>query len=114
MLEWLVLIFLLVTPLLLLSLTLSRKYIQLKSKIKSQAAKYGKISEQFMPFIKDYPYNPENFRFIGTPIDGIQFEKDRIIFMEFKTSNSSLSKKQRNIKRLIEKKKVEWKEYKLR
>jgi len=38
---------------------------------KSQSVKYGRLSEQFMPFLKDYPYDPQQFRFIGTPIDGI-------------------------------------------
>lgn len=44
---------------------------ELISKKQSLATKYGKMSEQFMPFMKDYPYDSQNFRFIGTPIDGI-------------------------------------------
>ena len=38
----------------------------------SLAVKYGKMSEQFMPFLKDYPYEPQNFRFLGTPVDGMR------------------------------------------
>ena len=66
--------------------------------------------EQLFPFMKNYPYNPRNFRFIGTPIDGLSFEDDHIAFIEFKTGNSNLSGLQKRIKDLIQKKKVEWKE----
>ena len=76
----------------------------------SQSVRYGKMSEQFFPFMKDYPYNAEGFRFLGTPIDGVQFEKDKIVFVEFKSGSSQLSAKQKDIKSLVEKKKVEFKE----
>lgn len=63
-----------------------------------------------MPFLDSYPFEPSNFRFIGTPIDGIQFEEDKIIFMEFKTNNSQLSSIQKNVKDLIQRKEIEWRE----
>lgn len=85
----------------------------LASSKQSLATKYGKMSEQFMPFMKDYPYNSNNFRFIGSPIDGLQFEDDKIVFVEFKTSNSSLSEKQKKIREMIKKKQVEWDEIRL-
>lgn len=72
----------------------------------SLSTKYGKMSEQFMPFLDHYPYDPQYFRFLGTPIDGVQFEEDKIIFMEFKCSNSRLSQKQKNIKDLIEARRI--------
>src|SRR3989344_5353176 len=62
----------------------------------SLSTKYGKMSEQFMPFLKDYPFDPQRFRFLGTPIDGVQFEQDKIVFIEFKTSNSQLTNQQKN------------------
>jgi len=80
----------------------------------SLSSKYGKISEQFMPFMKDYPYDPQNFRFIGTPVDGIQFEGDRIIFIEFKTGDSRLSAKQRGIRDILSGKKIEFKEIRIK
>jgi len=80
---------------------------------KSQSVKYGQMSEQFMPFLKNYPYNPQNFRFIGKPIDGIQFEEDKIIFIEFKTNKSRMSEKQGNIKSLIEFNKIYFEEYRI-
>lgn len=77
---------------------------------RSLGVKYGKMSEQFFPFLEKYPYDPQNFRFLGTPIDGVQFEKDKIIFMEFKTGNAKLSLRQEEIKLLLEKGKVEFRE----
>lgn len=72
------------------------------------------MSEQFIPFLKSYPYDPQNFRFIGTPIDGVQFENDKIIFVEFKTGNSRLSKKQENVKKLLGEKKVNFEEMRMK
>lgn len=79
----------------------------------SLAVKYGKMSEQFFPFMKDYPYSTENFRFLGTPIDGVQFEKDRVVFVEFKAGSSGLSARQKEIKELVERKKVEFEEVRI-
>jgi predicted Holliday junction resolvase-like endonuclease len=75
--------------------------------------KHGKAIEQFFPFLENYPYSKNNFRFIGSPIDGIQFEDDKIIFIEFKTSNSKLSENQRRIKEIIEKKNVYFEELRI-
>lgn len=71
----------------------------------------GKPSEQYM---EKYPYDIEYFRYIGNLVDGIQFEEDRIIFVKFKTDQSQLSSRQNKIKKLVEKGKVEWFEFKVR
>lgn len=80
---------------------------------RSLSSKYGKMTEQFMPFLKDYPYNPQNFRFLGTPIDGIQFEDDKIIFIEFKAANSQLSERQRQIADNIYNKRIDFEEHRI-
>jgi len=69
---------------------------------RSLSTKYGKITEQFLPVLGDYPWDPGNFRFLGSPIDGVQFEQDRVIFVEFKSGNSQLSRNQRRIRALVE------------
>ena len=46
---------------------------------------------------------------VKATIDGINFEDDKVVFIEFKTGNSNLSNKQKRIKNLVENKKVEWK-----
>jgi len=80
----------------------------------SQSVKYGKITEQFVPFLDQLPFSAENFRFLGSPIDGIAFEPDEIILCEFKASDSALNKKQGEIKRLVQEKAVRWLEFRLR
>lgn len=87
---------------------LKREKKEIEEKKRSMSVLYGRITEQFAPFMKNYPYDSKNFRFIGSPIDGIQFENDKIIFVEFKAANSKLSPEQRKIKKLVEDKKVEW------
>ena len=92
---------------------LQRALADLQFSKDSQSVKYGKMTEHFIPFTKDFPFNAENFRFLGNPIDGIVFEEGRIIFAEFKAAGSQLSPKQRRIKELVEQKKVEWFEHRI-
>ena len=80
----------------------------------SQSVKYGKITEQFLPLADVFPYDKENFRFIGSPIDGLAFNTDEVVFCEFKAASSTLSKKQRHIKELVQNKKVRWEEFNLK
>lgn len=75
---------------------------------RSLSSTYGKITEQFAPFMESYPFSWKKFRFIGSPIDGIQFEGDAIYFVEFKSAGSRLSEEQKRIKKMVEEKKVKW------
>ena len=81
---------------------------ELKSQIRSQSTRYGQITEQFLPLVESYPWDSKEFRFLGSPIDGIQFEVDRIILVEFKSGSSQMSGRQRKIKNLVEQGKVEF------
>ncbi len=93
--------------------SLSNELKDLKSLKISQSVKYGQLTEQFIPFIKDFPFNPQNFVFIGKPIDGIVFDEDKIVFCEFKTNKSKLSSKQKQVKQLVKDKKINWLEYRI-
>ena len=86
---------------------------ELKFEKSSQSVRYGKMTEQFIPFAADFPLNPECFRFLGSPIDGIAFADDGIVFCEFKTGKSMLSEKQRRIKQQVNDKKVKWLEFRV-
>jgi len=77
----------------------------------SLSSTYGRITEQWFPLLGEYPYNPQEFRFLGSPVDGVQFEEDRIVFIEFKANKSRLSEKQRRIKKLVEDGDVYWEEF---
>ena len=85
----------------------------LRFKKRSQAVKYGQLTEQFIPFIESFPYDPQQFRFLGNPIDGVLFDDDAIIFCEFKTASSQLNQRQKQIKRLVESKRVKWLEFRV-
>ncbi|MBI4018684.1 MAG: hypothetical protein HY364_00335 [Candidatus Aenigmarchaeota archaeon] len=80
---------------------------------RSLSVKYGKMSEQFFPFLDSYPYDRQNFRFLGAPIDGVQFEKDAIVFIEFKTAGSQLSERQKEIRWLVKNGKIDFREIRI-
>ncbi len=84
------------------------------SRQKSLSSTYGRITEQWFPLMDAYPYDAQNFRFLGNPIDGIQFEEDRIVLVEFKANHSPLSSTQRRIRRLVEDGHVYWEEFRFR
>ncbi len=70
---------------------------------KSAEVRLGKIGENMAPFMRGWPYDPNNFRFLGHPVDGIQFTDDEIIFIEIKTGKSRLSKSQKKAREIIRK-----------
>jgi len=79
--------------------------------IKSAYVKFGKTFEQFAPFTKKFTDEErQRFIFLGCPIDGVIFNKNKITFVEIKTGDSALSPKQNKIKKLINQGKVEFKE----
>lgn len=84
----------------------------LKAK-KASEIKLGYITEQFAPFLENWKYDAANFRFLGKPIDGVQFEEDEIIFIEIKSGQSSLSQKQRHIKELVKQGKVSFRVFRV-
>ena len=73
----------------------------------------GLISEQIAPSTKTFEklgWDPQEFKFLGRPVDGVQFQEDEIIIVEFKTGNSQMSDKQKHIKELVEQRKVRFEE----
>ncbi|MBN18508.1 MAG: hypothetical protein CL758_03380 [Chloroflexi bacterium] len=93
---------------------IKKEIIDLDKRKRSQSTLYGQITEQFIPFMNSFPWDSKNFKFLGKPIDGIQFEKEKIIFVEFKTANSTLNSDQRNIRELVNSGKVEFELIKLK
>ena len=79
--------------------------------LRSAYVKFGKTFEQFAPFTKDFTEEEKNgFIFLGMPIDGVIFGKDKIKFIEIKTGESQLSTKQKKIKKMISQGSVEFQE----
>jgi len=112
---------LLILVLLVLAVWFYRKASQLQLQLNdlsfsksSQSVKYGKLTEQWIPFSEKFPLDPNRFRFLGNPIDGVVFADDKIVFCEFKTASSQLNENQQRIKKLVQAQKVEWLEFKIR
>jgi len=82
------------------------QYDKLLGQKKSSEVRTGKITEQLSPFLNDYPLAPETAKFIGDPIDFVHFDEDKITFVEVKSGKSQLSRKQKDIKELVEQGKV--------
>ena len=78
-----------------------KKHDRMLSLKKSSEVRVGKIGENMAPFLKAWPYDPNNFRFLGNPVDGIQFTNNEIIFIEIKTGKSKLTKSQRKARNII-------------
>ncbi|MBH38646.1 MAG: endonuclease [Chloroflexi bacterium] len=111
-LSWWIMSGLVVTVLLsiLFNMSLIKQLGKIQSQLKSVYTKHGLMAEQFLPFSKLFPGDPRNFRFLGSPVDGISFEDDKVLIFEFKTGKSRLSPKQEHIKDLIRNGKVFFKE----
>lgn len=87
----------------------SEKYATLLSQKKSSEVRLGQITEHIVPFLDVFPYNPKRAQFMGNPIDFVVFDTKEVAFIEVKTGKSQLNKNQRNIKKLIDEKKVVFK-----
>ena len=90
--------------LLLLYVKEMRRAAKLEREKQSLAIRFGLVAEQLSPFIKKF--DPERFRFIGSPVDGIHFGEEEITFVEFKTGGSQLNENEKRIKELVERKRV--------
>jgi len=87
--------------------------------MKSRAVLGGQFSEQLAPYLPNFDYLPTECKFLGKPIDFIVFkgmdEKkiDEVVFVEVKSGNAKLNEHERNLKDAIDKKKVQWVEYRI-
>jgi predicted Holliday junction resolvase-like endonuclease len=101
------------------------RYIDLKKQFDKKVRQTahiisGKTLEKLLPFLKEFKFDPHDVRWIGDPIDIIIFDGrsknnlKKIVLCEIKTGKSKLTPIQRRIKELIEKKRIEWKEFKIK
>lgn len=86
---------------------------------KSSEVRLGKISESLAPVLKDFPVDVSkpgtSTIFLGQPIDYIHFDPEEgVTFIEIKSGESKLSDSQRKLKKLLEKGKVNWQEYRVK
>ena len=95
---------------LLYSVRITRSYFGLRRLRRGDAVRRGFTTEQWLPLTESYPWDPRNFRFLGAPIDGVQFEDDRVVLVEFKSGRSRLSDRQLRIRDLVQSGRVEFRE----
>ncbi|HEX2066912.1 MAG TPA: Holliday junction resolvase-like protein [Candidatus Thermoplasmatota archaeon] len=93
---------------------LLRRLRALRSAKQSQSTRYGQISEQFAPHLAAWPWDPKGFRFIGSPVDGVQFTEEGVVFVEIKSADGRLTPQQALVKRHVEAGRVGWREVRLR
>lgn len=83
---------------------------------RSLAVTVGKVSEQLVPYLPDFHFNPKDVRFLGSPVDLVVFDGldagavRRVIFIEVKTGASGLSTRERQVRDAIQSGNVEWTE----
>jgi predicted Holliday junction resolvase-like endonuclease len=81
---------------------------------RSEAITAGKVHEQLLPYLPDFPYNPKDVRFLGSPTDLVVFDGlaegqvKRIVFLEVKTGSSGLTPRERSVRDAIQAREVEW------
>jgi len=83
---------------------------------RSQAVTVGRVFEQLIPYLPDFPFNPKDARFLGSPVDFVVFdgldagELRGIVFVEVKTGAATLTPRERQIKDVIQARRVAWTE----
>ncbi len=104
------------------ALSLSRRVRQARKDAvkKSRAVLGGLAGEQVAPFLPGFPCNPADARFVGKPVDFVAFsgaaeggEIKEIIFVEVKSGEASLSKREREIKACVQEGRLRFVEYRI-
>jgi predicted Holliday junction resolvase-like endonuclease len=86
---------------------------------RSEAVTTGKVSEQLVPFLPGFGFNPRDARFLGSPVDLVVFDGladgrvERIVLVEVKTGASTLSTRERLVRDAVRAGRVEWLELRL-
>jgi predicted Holliday junction resolvase-like endonuclease len=86
---------------------------------RSGAVIRGKVSEQLAPYLPAFPFEPQDVRFLGSPIDFIVFDGadegcvERIIFVEVKSGSAKMCTRQRQIRDAILDGRVSWQELRI-
>jgi predicted Holliday junction resolvase-like endonuclease len=79
-----------------------------RSRKRSQSVRYGQLTERFAPWMDAWPFDPEGFRPLGTPVDGVQFTDEAVYLVEIKAADSQLSADQRELRELVREGRVGW------
>ena len=87
---------------------------------RSSAVVTGKVTEHLAPYMADFPYDPRDARFLGTPVDLVVFDgmsEDalrEIVFLEIKSRDGALSARERRIREAVLERRVTWREFRVK
>ena len=87
---------------------------------RSSAVVTGKVTEHLAPYMAEFPYDPRDARFLGTPVDLIVFDgmsQDalrEIVFLEIKSRDGALSARERRVREAVLEGRVAWKEFRVK
>lgn len=86
---------------------------------RSRAVITGKVAEQLLPYLPGFTFNPKDVRFLGSPVDLVVFDGlaagklERIVFIEAKTGEATLTGRERQIREVVTARQVEWSEWRV-
>lgn len=93
---------------------------------RSVSTRVGKYMDRLAPILTNFEHDPRDVRWLGDPIDLIIFEgygnsKDskniedfnKIVICDVKTGKAGFTKEEKRIRELIEKKEIEWEEFRV-
>ncbi len=86
---------------------------------RSRATLSGQFLEKLAPRFPDFPYDPTDLRFLGTPVDYVVFdglaegEVQEVVFLEVKSGRSTLNAAQRRVREAVEAGAVRWDVYRV-
>lgn len=80
----------------------------------------GMAAERLSPFLEEFPWNPNDVRYLGTPIDYVVFdgltdgELKKIIFVDAKLNKSGLSKREKIVRECVIRKDFDFAEMRMK
>ena len=86
---------------------------------RSRSTLSGQVLEKLAPPFPEFPYDPTDLRFLGTPVDYIVFDGlaegdvQEIVFLEVKSGRSALTTRERRVRDAVEAGAVRWDVYRV-
>lgn len=95
-----------------------RRHISRSSLVGAKTTNLGFLFEKLAPSLPSFPFRPQDCRVLGMPIDLVVFEGlsrngrvERILLGDIKTGAARLTDRQKSIKSVVERKRMEWEVY---
>jgi predicted Holliday junction resolvase-like endonuclease len=86
---------------------------------RSRSTLGGQFLEKISPHLPDFPFDPTELRFIGTPVDFVVFrglstgKVEEVVFLEVKSGKGALTTRERSVRDCVESRNVGWSIYKV-